>query len=217
MRRLESWCGWIFLVALLGGCGHHAALVKGQQSIDLSSRSVALLSVTVSNQNKPEYQPFPYIVYLEGTDPDAFVLDEEAPHRSQPGQSNEYLMNFDAKPGSIKLDKIWFDYHGTFLGARASIPMNMALDIKPGAVNYLGHIHVLIRAKKSDDEDSAGPTLPLINQATAGFSNGTYEVTVEDRFDEDMKWFMAEYPALRTARIEKSLLPAWQRPARGVK
>ncbi|HTY03627.1 MAG TPA: hypothetical protein VMC81_07855 [Rhodocyclaceae bacterium] len=45
--------------------------------------------------------------------------------------------------------------------------MNLALDIKPGAANYLGHIDVLIRAKKSKTEDSAGSTLPLINQATA--------------------------------------------------
>jgi hypothetical protein len=217
MRRLESWCGLVFLAALLGACSHHAPLSKGQAAIDLSSRSVALLSVTVSNQNRPDYQPFPYIVYLEGSDPDAFVLDEEAPHRSKPGHSNEYLLNFDAKPGSLKLDKIWFDYHGTFIGARASIPMNLAMNIKPRAANYLGHIHVLIRAKRSDDEDSAGPTLPLINQATAGFSNGTYEVTVEDRYDEDMKWFMAEYPALRTVLVEKSLLPAWQRPARSAK
>ena len=212
MRRVVTWCGLIFLAALLNACGHKAALVKGQQTIDLSSRSIALLSVTVSNQNKPDYQPFPYIVYLEGANADAFVLDEEAPHHSKPGQSNEYLVNFEVKPGSGSLDKIWFDYHGAFLGARASIPMNLAMDIKPGAANYLGHLHVLIRAKKSDDEDSAGPAVPLINQATAGFSNGTYEVTVEDRFDEDMKWFITEYPALRTARIEKAILPAWKKP-----
>jgi hypothetical protein len=45
-----------------------------------------------------------------------------------------------------------------------------------------------------------------------GFSSGTFDVVVEDRFDEDMKLFVSEYPALQNVKVEKTILPRWIRP-----
>jgi len=52
----------------------------------------------------------------------------------------------------------------------------------------------------------------LIDQAVAGFSTGTFDVVVEDKYDEDMKLFISEYPALQNTKVEKSILPQWIRP-----
>jgi hypothetical protein len=52
----------------------------------------------------------------------------------------------------------------------------------------------------------------LIDQAIIGASSGTFDVVVEDKFEEDVRLFVSEYPALQKVRIEKSLLPPWTRP-----
>jgi len=45
----------------------------------------------------------------------------------------------------------------------------------------------------------------------AGFRGGTYDVVVEDRFDEDVEVFASTYPALRNFKIEKNIWPQWSR------
>jgi hypothetical protein len=197
---------------MISGCSRGLALSKGQNMIDLSSASIALLSVRISNQNAPDYQPFPFMVFVDGAGSGFFKFSEDGPHRGEKNLFNDYLLSFNLKPGTSTFDKIWFDYHGAVIGARASIPMKLATVVKPGSVNYLGRMDVVIRPKKSDAEDSAGPSFPFINQATAGFSNGAYEVVIKDNFKEDMEWFMSEYPALKTVMVEKALLPQWSRP-----
>ena len=102
-------------------------------------------------------------------------------------------------------------YSAVIIQAVASVPINLITDIKPNAVVYLGHMEVVLRERKSDTEERAA-LFPLIDAAVAGFSSGTFDVVVEDRFDEDIKLFSSEYHALQNAKIEKSILPQWVRP-----
>jgi len=88
----------------------------------------------------------------------------------------------------------------------------MKIDIIPNKISYLGHLDVVLRERKNDNEIRAGSVIPLIDQATSGFSTGTFDVVIEDRFDEDMKAFISEYPALQNVIIEKAILPQWIRP-----
>lgn len=194
------------------GCTGSMALNKDQKTIDLSSKSLALFTTAISNQNRPDYQPFPYMVFFGGSGSETFTVKESSPHRSEKGRSTEYLLGFDLKSGRYSLQKIWFDYHGTFIGARASVPLDLSFGITPNSVVYLGRITVVIRPITKDGETSAGGVFPIINQAVAGFSGATYDVTVEDRYEEDMIWFRTEYPALRTVAVEKAILPQWVRP-----
>jgi hypothetical protein len=124
----------------------------------------------------------------------------------------EYPMSFELKPGVNKLDKIRLHYRSFLISAHASIPMDLNIDIKPNSVIYLGHMDIVIRPKQNDDEQSAGSPFPLIDQATAGFSNGTYDVIIRDNYDEDMKRFISEYPLLGKVKVEKNILPQWIRP-----
>ena len=50
------------------------------------------------------------------------------------------------------------------------------------------------------------------DESRTGFSTGTFDVIVEDRFDEDMISFISEYPALQEVKVEKAILPQWKRP-----
>ena len=53
-------CRLLFILCLLfvmtGCAGHQMALTKGQSNIDVTKKSLALLSVKISNQCKPKYQ-----------------------------------------------------------------------------------------------------------------------------------------------------------------
>ncbi|HMK60408.1 MAG TPA: hypothetical protein VK452_04585 [Dissulfurispiraceae bacterium] len=200
------------IAAMTLGCTSTTSLSKDQKMIDVSSRSLILFTVKVANQSNQKYQPFPYMLFFDGTSGEAFTVKESGPHRSIENASNEYLLSFDLKPGKYTLNKIWFDYHGTFLGARASVPMNMDFNLRPNCVMYLGHINTVLRQKKDDNESSAGSSFPIVNQAVAGFSGAGYDVTVEDNYAEDMKWFKSEYPALQTVTVEKAIFPQWMRP-----
>ena len=57
----------------------------------------------------------------------------------------------------------------------------------------------------------AGPLLPLIDQAAAGFSGGTWTVTVSDSAPHDVEEFKAAFPALARTPIEDDALPPWDK------
>jgi hypothetical protein len=184
------------------------ALRKGQDNINLSNKSLALFTVKVANQYKPGYQPNKLLVFIEGANSGAYkVIMESPPHISEKDSFNEYLLSFDLKPGISKFYKIWFIYADTFVVGRANIPFDLEADIKQNSIQYLGHIDTIIREKKNDNEKSAGPLLPLIDQATTGFSSATYDIVIEDKFDDDMKKFFSEYPGLQKVKIDKTVFP----------
>lgn len=191
----------LFTVSLIG-CANQMPLTKGQNSIDLSKHTIALLSVKVSNQHKPEYQPNHLLLFAGGA---AHVVDDI--YKSGKNDFNWYLVNLGLEPGTNRFQKIWFIYRGPFVGGHASIPLEVDTEIKGGSVTYLGHLNLVIRSKKDNNEPNAGPLLPLIDQAVTGFSTGTYDLVIEDRFDEDIKSFTSEYPGLEKVKVEKIILP----------
>jgi hypothetical protein len=97
----------------------------------------------------------------------------------------------------------------------------MKVHIRPNTVSYLGHIDVVLRKRKTDNEARAGREqlsigpvfrVEMKDASRTGFSTGAFDVAVEDRFDEDMQSFVAEYPVLKKVRVDKAILPQWQRP-----
>ena len=91
--------------------------------------------------------------------------------------------------------------------------MNFKIEIKSNSITYLGHLDIVMRERKNDSEERAGRIRPLLNQnPVVGTYSGTFDVVVEDKFDEDMKLFISEYPALQKVKVEKSILPQWIRP-----
>ena len=203
------------LAFVMSGCGHNMALTKGQDKVDLSKQSVALLSVKISNQNKPTFQlelsgavicpqsqaclGRPYVHFIEG------------PYKRNE-RFNEFLLSFGLEAGTYNIRSLISFYSaGPFFWAGAQVPLNLKAEFKPNSVIYLGHIDVILREKKSDDEKRAA-LFPLISAGVVGYSTGTFDVVIEDRFDEDMKLFTTEYPGLQKVKVEKSILPQWIRP-----
>ncbi len=212
----------LFFGALfLGGCVNmvNMPLSNKQYNINLSSESIALVSVKISNKYKKDIQPDLTTVFLfseskEGKDGKDFAVSVDVdPVRSEENEYKEYLLNFSLKPGTYTFGSITGTYSiPLFLHATCNIPMHTEFEIKPNEITYLGNIDAVLRKRIHDDEVRAGSLIPLLDQASAGFPSGTFDVVIKDKFEEDMALFLSEYPALGSFEISKSILPPWESP-----
>jgi len=209
------------LVFTMCGCaGNKMALTKGQSDIDLTKKSIALLSVRISNQYKPSRQLELLSVFIcPQSEPNCkhdLPSNPESPYKPYKREKdyfNEYLLMYELESGTYNIDGLYTTYRiPTLTSGLGFAKLNLKTEIKPNSISYLGHFDIILREKKSNDEISAGGNRPFIDQYIAGFSSGTFDVVVEDKFDEDMKSFISEYPALQKVKVEKSILPQWIRP-----
>ena len=216
MKRLAICLMGVVTMFVFSGCAANMALTKGQEQVDLSIKSIALASIKISNQNKLGYQPnlLYAFFFANSSDAEKTHIDLKIdPFRSEKDQYNEYLMSFSLKPGKYNFSQIWGNYKIPMLmNALCSVPLNAQIEIKPNSVIYLGHINATIRERKNDTEERAGSLIPLIDQSVAGFSSGTFDVTIKDQYEEDIKAYVAEYPALNKVKVEKAIMPQWVRP-----
>jgi hypothetical protein len=210
-----------FVFVMAGCSSHQMALTKGQSSIEVTKKSLALLSVKISNQYKPNYQ-----LDIMG----ALICPQsercghgavkhfhkiQIPYRikSVENSFNEYLLSFELESGTYNFHSIGAAYDHFPITGGGSVPLNYKLEIRSNSITYLGHLDVMMRERKNDSEVRAGRFGPLLNQNPAvGAYSGTYDVVVEDKYDEDMKLFISEYPGLQKVKVEKSILPQWIRP-----
>jgi ketosteroid isomerase-like protein len=196
------------------------ALTKGQSNIDLTKKSIALLSVRISNQYKPSRQLELLSVFIcPQSEPNckhdlpSQYESPYKPYKREKNSFNEYLLFYELESGTFNIDGFYTTYRiPTLISGFGFAKLNLITEIKPNSISYLGHLNIILREKKSKAEMMAGGAIPYIDQSIAGFSSGTFDVAVEDKFDEDMKSFISEYPALQKVNIEKSILPQWVRP-----
>jgi len=213
----------LFILCLpfcMTGCGHNMALTKGQTGIEVTKSSIALLSVKISNQNKPNYQLDIMGALIcpqsescgHGSVKSFHKTKSDNRINSVENSFNEYLLSFELESGSYNLHSIGAAYDHFPITGGGSVPLNYKVEIKPQSIIYLGHLDVILRERKNDSEVRAGSVVPLVDQAVVGASSGTYDVVAEDKFEEDMKLFISEYPALKNVKVEKAVLPPWIRP-----
>ena len=67
---------------------------------------------------------------------------------------------------------------------------------------------------ENDQELRSGSALPLIDQASTGYSGGTFDIQITDRYEEDMTLLKRKFPLLESRSIEKKVLPQWQPPSK---
>jgi ketosteroid isomerase-like protein len=205
----------------MSGCaGHKMALTKGKSDIDLTEKSIALFSVRISNQYKAGRQlALQSVIICPQSEPNckrdlpSNPGSPYKPYKKEKDYFNEYLVSYELESGTYNIDGLYTTYRiPTLTFGIGFARLNLKTEIKPNSVSYLGHLDITLREKTSSSDISAGGSIPYIDQYIAGFSSGTFDVVVEDKFDEDMKSFISEYPALQKVKVEKSILPQWIRP-----
>jgi hypothetical protein len=197
----------VLLAAFLSGCANNMALSKGQTGIETSGKALVLVPVTVSNQNKPGYQPDLANAFFSGGDNPRFNV-KDGLYKEEKGKSKEYLLSFYLAPGYYTLDRIVGTYRiPLLLKAWCEIPMKAGFEVKPDTVSYLGHVTATIVERKDDSQERAGGLIPLLDQSVAGFSTGTFNIDISDRYDEDIAKYVSQFPGLKGVTIGKTILP----------
>jgi len=216
-------CRLLFILSLvfvMTGCaGHEMALTKGQTNIDVTKKSLALLSVKISNQYKPNYQLDIMGALIcpqsercgHGSRKHFHNIKSPYKIKSIENSFNEYLLSFELESGSYNFHSMGAIYDHFPITGGGPVPLNFKLEIKPNVVIYLGHLDVVMRERKNDSEERAGQ-IRVTQNPVVGTVMGTYDVVVEDKYDEDMKLFISKYPVLQKVKVEKSILPQWIRP-----
>jgi hypothetical protein len=141
-----------------------------------------------------------------------------------------YLISVDLDPGDYSLGNIFGTSNQGGLKGVFCFPVNARFTLTNG-ITYLGHVMMTnrqrtqynqnTRVRKGAElmmqsrpiekpsgpiEESSGPLFPLLQQGLSGFSGGTFDVTVTDKGDSDIKEFVSAYPLLKDVNITKAIM-----------
>ncbi|MBS0427029.1 MAG: hypothetical protein JSR41_07055 [Proteobacteria bacterium] len=181
------------------------------------SKPIFLMTATMKNTYRTSFQPRLLVVHVEkpeakeAADRLNFVMDDKAKLETDSVESgNTYLLRFELDPGQYEIRGLTslarsFPINGFFFA-----PMHSSLESKGPGVYYLGHVSATVRERQGD-EFKAGPSLPLVDQAVAGASGGTFDVEITDQLVTDEPVFRSKFPALASVGITKAILPAFDR------
>lgn len=206
------------IMILCSGCANPMALNKSDKKLDLSKNSIAIMSVKVSNENVPSCQPSVYVISLGRLKKfnDYKYFKVKSVFAKEKDKYNEYLISIAMPAGQYLIKDVCGESLKLLppIDAVSLMPVYLPFELKPNEITYLGRIEGIIRKRQNDNELRAGFLMPLIDQAVAGFSSGTYDITITDSYDADLQHFTQEYPVLKNYTVNKSLLPSWKQPER---
>lgn len=181
------------------------------------SKPVLLMTATIKNAYKTSYQPKLLTVTVEkanaknSSDRLTFSMDDKAKVESDsPEVGSNYFVRLELDPGNYELRGLTsvagtFPIRGSFFA-----PLHSNITVKEPGIYYLGHVTATVRERQGD-EFKAGPSIPLIDQAVAGASGGTFDIAITDNFDKDEPLFRAKFSALSGVKIKKAILPPFDR------
>ncbi|MEJ8845252.1 hypothetical protein [Variovorax rhizosphaerae] len=209
--------------ALLMGCATRTdmAFKNDADVLKGDSKPVYLMTVTLRNNFKPDYQPKLEEVNVKRDggrqQPDErldFRIDfksmvdlKDAYDTTRP---SSYFVRMELAPGSYEIKGLTSRTRTFWIDGLFQTPLNSPLKVDTPGVYYLGHVEASVR-QRVGNEFPAGPATPLIDQVVAGASPGTFVVKISDQFEQDEPAFRKRFPALNDVPITKAILPPFDR------
>lgn len=192
------------LALVWGGCASPMALDRDMTRLATGEESIVLLTLRMSNQYVPAFQPELGFIEVVDSARDGATYRVDPPHDRLEREYNEHLVSFQLAPGSYRIRNVsggssQFPIWGTF-----DFDLAIGFDLDPGEVVYVGHVE-LVNRERRDDEPRAGSLFPLIDQSVTGFSGGTFDVRISDRYSDDVAVFQETYPILNGHTVSKAL------------
>lgn len=204
---------------LMTGCASPQKMAFNDESevVEKKTNPVFLMTAKISNQYRHSHQPELIVVHVERTDAAEakdhinFTIDDKAKKETDdPVLGNYYYLRMELENGKYVLRGLSsmsssFPIHGFFF-----TPVHENIVANGKGVFYLGHINATVRERQGD-EFKAGPSIPLIDQAFAGASGGTFDIEITDQWDKDEEVFRSRFTALANVEVKKALLPSFDR------
>ena len=145
------------LVFTMSGCaGNKVAVNKDQLDIDLTKKSIALLSVKISNQYKPDRQlELQSVIICSQAEPNckqdlpSSPGSPYKPYRREKNYFNEYLLKYELESGTYNIDGLYTTYRiPTLTSGVGFAKLNLKTEIKPNSISYLGHLKLYFVKRK---------------------------------------------------------------------
>jgi len=207
------------IVLGLSGCATPTKMAFEGESENVTEKRnpVFLMTATLKNTYRTSFQPKLLVVHVERSDAKEkadrlnFTMDEKVKNETDSVDSgNNYLLRLELNPGKYEIRGLTsrastFPIHGFFF-----TPLHSSFEAKEPGVFYLGHVNATVRERQGN-EFKAGPSVPLIDQAVAGASGGTFDVEITDQWSTDEAAFLSKFPVLTGISVQKALLPAFDR------
>jgi len=209
----------LLVLSTLMGCATPTQMAFQDESYVLTKKSkpVYLMTANIRNLYKTSYQPKLLVVNVEKSvvngseDRLNFTMDDKAKNESDdPNRGSNYLLRMELDSGDYVLRGLTsisgiFPIRGFFF-----TPLHESINVNGPGIYYLGHVSATVR-ERVGEEFKAGSTIPLIDQAVAGASGGTFDIEIIDRWDKDEPMFREKFAALKNVDIKKSILPPFNR------
>ncbi len=204
-------------LALLVGCASPTNMPALDTTYVESEKPVFLMTATLKNNYKPSHTPKLLVVNVERdivtgkADRLNFKMDKKAKMESDdPHTGNNYLLRMDLEAGNYVIrgltsQSFSFPIHGMFFA-----PMHSEVTADGPGIYYLGHVDATVRERQGE-EFRAGAVIPLIDQAVAGASGGSFDVEISDQWVTDEQLFKSNFPALANKEVIKAILPQFDR------
>ena len=222
---MTAWKSWVWvgllMAVFLPGCATPTKMAYSDESKNAVApgNAVFLMTATIKNHYHTSFQPKLLVVNVETVgakskaDRFNFTMDKQAKFKESdtPEEGNSYLLRMELPPGDYVIRGLTsmssrFPVNGFFFA-----PLHENLTSAQPGVFYLGHVEADVR-ERSGTEFKAGPSLPLIDQAVAGASGGTFDIEISDRWESDETLFRGALPKLGTTVVQKTVLSPFDRP-----
>jgi len=210
----------VALSLLLSGCATPTKMAFSEDSDPASkiiSKPIFLMTATLRNSYRTSFQPKLIVVHVErsvvkdSADKINFTMDDKAKNGSDSTtEGSSYLLRMELEQGEYVIRGLsslarLFPINGFFF-----TPLHAQLRSSRQGVFYIGHVEATVRERK-DDEFKAGLSIPLIDQAIAGASTGTFDISISDQWEKDEPKFREKFSALKEVTIEKAILAPFDR------
>ena len=211
---------FLVLFTLLSvGCATRTemAFKNDADRITEKSKPIYLMTATIKNNYKNSWPPETRVVYVEkagatkSEDRLNFLIDPKAKNdATNVALGSSYLIRMEIEPGQYVIRGLGSSANSFPILGNFFTPIHADLSSKDAGVFYLGRVTATVRERQGN-EFKAGPSVPLIDQAVVGASGGTFDVAISDEFTADETVFRNKFPALKDVKIQKSILPPFDR------
>jgi hypothetical protein len=193
----------IAVVVVMSGCA--TSLDKKATAIDWTKGSVVVMSVEMTNQSKPDYQPTGMGVMLKKKS--GSETRESIPAFSQiPTSGNTFLVTQQIQPGRYTISKIYGFSRKTLIMGGIDFAVDAPFEVAPNSVVYLGRVSAINKEKTDKNDQSTGGVIPLIDQAVSGFGPGTLAVSLGDNYAEDVMALKQDYASMQNVEVVRNPL-----------
>lgn len=200
------------LAVFSSGCATSRTMALSRETKAIEAKEgLALASVRITNTYKTGYQPLAKALLIKQVaEPgEKFSFDLGTPWKASPDENDqfeEFLVSVSLPPGKYEVMHVYTAAHGLLVHGGGFVGIHAPVALEAGKAVYLGRLEA-VRRERTGDEPRAGPVIPLIDQAVTGFSGGTFDEKLVDRYEEDVAAMRKQFPALKDVAVEKRLMP----------